>query len=108
MRLSRTRLIGQATLVGVVFIVLGTGWREDRYSCHLCRGLKERQTTTWLNWCLGSQETISQFGAASVPHAHDWWRYSYFVSSGPGGCLGKSVTCHTDGRYKDEQLEVVR
>jgi hypothetical protein len=105
MRLPRTRIIGRVSLIGVVSLALGVRWREDRYSCHLCRALKEEQSTSWVGWPVRWRESVAESGDAVVHHRHDWWRYSYAYRNGLGGCLGAGVACHTDGRYKDQRRE---
>src|SRR6476646_6320600 len=103
MRLPRTRIIGRVSLIGVVLLTLGVRWRGDRYSCPLCRSLKEEKTTSWLGWPFRWRQTTTQPGGAAIAHRHDWWRYSYAYRNGLCGCLGGGVACRTDGRYRDEQ-----
>jgi hypothetical protein len=105
MRLPRSRALNWGVVVIALF-VCGIGKREDRYSCHLCRGLKERRITTLVSMPVWQGETPVRFRTIETPHRHDWWRYSYSYSNGLGGCLGSGVACHTDGRYKDEQTGV--
>ncbi len=105
MRLPRTRLIVRASLAAVVLLALGINWREDRYSCHLCRALKEKQTTSLLAWPLWWRENPAQSGDSHLPHRHDWLRYSYSYRNGLGGCLRSGVACRTDGRYRDGRGE---
>ncbi len=103
MRPPRMWIIGRVSLIGVVLLALGFSWREDRYSCHLCRALKEEQTTSLLAYPIRSREKPAESVGSVTPHQHVWWRYSYEYSNGLGGCLGAGVACHTDGLYKDEQ-----
>src|SRR5690348_8179291 len=98
----RRRWLGRVALAVGATLVLGTYWREDRYSCHLCRALKDVRISSFLAWPVRSRERLSKPGPDGPGHGHDWWRYSYAYSNGLGGCLGSGVVCHTDGRYKDQ------
>lgn len=82
-------------------VVLGVHWREDRYSCHLCRARMEVQTRSFFFWPAMRRSTFSDPGQAGVGHGHDWWRYSYQYSNGCGGCLGSGVGCKPS-QYRDE------
>ncbi len=88
--------------LGALILVVGSGRRENRYSCHLCRSLMERETTTLLSWPVSERESLTPSRSTGVAHRHDWWRYSYAYREGLGGCLGTGVACRTDGRFKDE------
>ena len=103
MRLPRTHTFCNMMLIGELFLVFGVRWREDRYSCHLCRSLIEHQTTTVMSWPLSVRQSLTRSRSTDLSHRHDWWRYSYAYADGLGGCLGSGVACHTDGRFKDEQ-----
>src|SRR4051794_31423050 len=105
MRLPRTRIIGRMSLIVVVLLALGVRWREDRYSCHLCRALKEEQTTSWLRWPVLWRQITAESAAGVLAHRHGWWRYSYAYRNGLCGCLGAGVACRPGGRYQDEERE---
>src|SRR4051812_48159236 len=98
LQLPRTRIICGMPFIGALLLVVGSRWREDRYSCHLCRSLMERQTTTLLIWPVSVRESLTPSRSMGISHRHDWWRYSYAYRDGLGGCLGSGVACHTDGR----------
>jgi len=88
----------------VMFLALGVQWREDRYACHLCRGLKEVQKCSFLSAALWRHEGVERSGELQSSHKHDWRRYSYAYSNGLMGCLGKGVGCSSNGLYWDERL----
>jgi len=101
----RIRLMSWAIVVTGVFIFIASGfqWREDRYSCHVCRALSEAQTISFFSLPVWQYQESSRQGEVVPSHRHAWWRYSYAYSDGPMGCLGKGTVCHTDGRFRDEQ-----
>lgn len=97
--LGSFRFLSLLTLTAVVF---GIGFREDRFSCHRCRSLKELKTDSFLSVPIRQREVLSFRGNIGLNHAHDWWRYSRYDSKGLGGWLAKSVACKTNGRYRDD------
>ena len=99
----RWRWVGRVALSAGAVLVLGTRWREDRYSCHLCRARKEIQTASLVLWPVSRHEAVSYPGPASAGHEHDWWRYSYHYSNGLGGCLGGGAGSKPY-RYKDATI----
>jgi hypothetical protein len=102
MRRPQMPSIGLAIVICIALLVVGIHWREERYSCHVCRATKEVRTSSLLLWPIRRGQVLSFPRELGPAHQHDWWRYSYAYSNGLAGCLGRGVACHTDGRYKKD------
>lgn len=76
-------------------VVIGAGVRSrtDRYSCHVCRGLKAVHTTTYYGLVLDRKESPIMKARAGINHQHSWWKYSHVYHNGPWGCFGSGVAC---------------
>ncbi len=90
----------QITLLSLAILVVGVRYREERYSCHVCRELKNVGMTTFWGCPIRRGETQVRPGQPGPSHEHPWWRYSTYTRDGLGGWLGEGAAC-SSSMYRD-------